>query len=226
MLRLFFLLIPALLCAQSFTSDLWKSTDSIHARTLAQPFLKGLADGSLPQESFRFYLLQDSLYLHEYSAILHALAAKAPRKEWADFLNQGAEACLKEEMNLHREYFRPEEVQRARPGSTNRKYLTFMATTVKQGTFAEGLAAVLPCYWVYWEVGQVLAKKGSPNKDYQKWIAQYSDPAYGKSIATIRQIMDEAVSALDSRARARIQSIWQRGVQFESDFWAMGWNRK
>ncbi|MDP8972351.1 MAG: hypothetical protein M3N45_04060 [Actinomycetota bacterium] len=32
------------------------------------------------------------------------------------------------------------------------------------------LGAVLPCYWIYWEVGQTLLEHGSPNPYYRKWI--------------------------------------------------------
>lgn len=218
-------LLPVLLAAESFTDDLWKSTADLHQKTLAHPFLLGLKDGSLAQEKFRYYLLQDSLYLGEYAKVLRTLASKAPRPEWAAFLNQGAKECLTEEMKLHREYFQPQEVQRAKQARTNKAYTDFLMETVASKDFAEGLAAVLPCYWVYWEVGRALARQGSPNQDYQKWISQYADPGYGKTISAIRSMMDEVARTESPSRRKALQATWRRGVAFELAFWEMAWNR-
>lgn len=41
-----------------FTGKLWRSIEGIYAEILAHPFLQGLTDGTLSEESFRFYVLQ------------------------------------------------------------------------------------------------------------------------------------------------------------------------
>jgi thiaminase len=59
---------------KGFTSELWRSITSIYDGILAHPFLRGLTDGTLTEERFRFYVLQDTFSLCKESA----LSGKAP----------------------------------------------------------------------------------------------------------------------------------------------------
>jgi thiaminase/transcriptional activator TenA len=63
----------------AFTKELWQSIEPIYAAILRHPFLRGLTDGSLPRESFKFYAVQDALYLREFARALSLAGAKAPR---------------------------------------------------------------------------------------------------------------------------------------------------
>src|SRR5436190_1371510 len=51
----------------AFAQELWRSIGPIYAAILRHPFVRGLTDGSLPRESFRFYAVQDALYLREFA---------------------------------------------------------------------------------------------------------------------------------------------------------------
>ena len=57
--------------------DLWADVEDVYAAILAHPFLTGLADGTLPRESFRHYIVQDAHYLRGYARALAVCAAKA-----------------------------------------------------------------------------------------------------------------------------------------------------
>ncbi len=59
---------------EGFTGELWRSIEDIYAQILAHPFLTGLTDGTLPECSFRFYVLQDALSVCKKSP----LSGKAP----------------------------------------------------------------------------------------------------------------------------------------------------
>ena len=63
---------------RQFTSDLWSEIADIFGAILDQPFVRGLTDGSLDLSAFKFYIVQDSLYLSEYARALSLAAAKAP----------------------------------------------------------------------------------------------------------------------------------------------------
>ena len=51
----------------SATAGLWRAIEPIYAAILAHPFLRGLTDGSLDREAFRFYAVQDALYLRDFA---------------------------------------------------------------------------------------------------------------------------------------------------------------
>ena len=56
------------------TEDLWKSY-------LEHPFVKGIADGSLDIDKFRFYMIQDYRYLLEYSKVFALGIVKSGRED-------------------------------------------------------------------------------------------------------------------------------------------------
>ena len=54
---------------EGFTGELWRSIEGIYGEILEHPFLQGLTDGTLPEERFRFYVLQSTLAVCKKSAL-------------------------------------------------------------------------------------------------------------------------------------------------------------
>src|SRR5258705_8141917 len=90
----------------AFTSELWRSIEPIYAAILRHPFLRGLTDGSLPRESFKFYAVQDALYLREFARALSLAGARAPPDDWVLMFKEHAAGALKVERRLHQSFFR------------------------------------------------------------------------------------------------------------------------
>jgi thiaminase/transcriptional activator TenA len=90
----------------AFTRELWKSIEPIYAAILEHPFLRGLTDGSLPRESFKFYAVQDALYLREFARALSLAAARAPEDDWIVMFNEHSAGALKVERALHEGFFK------------------------------------------------------------------------------------------------------------------------
>ncbi|NLG69157.1 MAG: thiaminase II, partial [Firmicutes bacterium] len=67
--------------SRSFPEELWGGITAIFEAILAHPFIQGLTDGTLPEEAFRFYVIQDALYLRDYARALALAAAKAPQEQ-------------------------------------------------------------------------------------------------------------------------------------------------
>lgn len=70
------LAVGAQAAEQRFTTELWTDLRPIYERSLQHPFLKGVADGSLPRSRFQFHLVQDAHYLLAFSRVLSLLAAR------------------------------------------------------------------------------------------------------------------------------------------------------
>lgn len=216
---------------QRFTQELWDQIRPIYAQTLKHPFLTGLSSGTLPRDRFEFYLLQDSHYLRAFAQALSVLAAKAPREEWAITLNEHAAAALKVERQLHESILASYGISKkamaeARPAPTNYAYTNHLLAAVWQRPFAEGLAALLPCYWIYWEVGKELKKRGSKNPDYQRWIDQYAGEEYGKIVEQVLAMMDEEAGRLDGPARQQARDLFTLSARYEYMFWDMAWRKE
>ncbi|MBL8234827.1 MAG: thiaminase II [Bryobacterales bacterium] len=216
---------------QSFTSQLWKSIASIYSATLRHPFLSGLSDGSLPREKFQYYLLQDALYLGAFSRALSVVASKSPRQEWSVSLNRDAIESLEVEKAMHGEILgsygvSTQKIQAALMAPVNYAYTNHLLLAAERGTFAEGLAAVLPCYWIYCEVGKELKKKGSRNKDYQRWIDQYAGEEYGKTVRRVLAMMDSAAEGLPQATLDRLTHLFVTSSRYEYQFWDMAWREE
>lgn len=229
-------LLLCLLCAlpaaaQDFTLSLWQSISPIYEKTLIHPFLKGLTDGNLPRDRFTFYVIQDRLYLRAFSQALNAAAAKAPREEWALTLTRHAIEAIEAERVLHDEILKTwgvssAEAAQAQMTPTNAAYTNHLFAAVHRGTFAEGLAALLPCYWIYWEVGKDLVKKGSKNPVYQRWIDTYAGEEYAKSVREALAIMDASIGRAGDEERARAREHFVRSARYEFMFWDMAWRKE
>jgi thiaminase/transcriptional activator TenA len=226
------LLLPALLSGQRlFTQDLWESARPVYRHTLEHPFLKGLADGKLPPEKFRFYLVQDALYLTRFSQALQVLASKAPDEEWSLTLSRHAIESIETERRMHVSLLASfgvgaEAMKTARAAPSNYAYTSHLLSVVQREPFVHGLAAVLPCYWIYWEVGKELKRKGSQNRDYQRWIDQYSDPAYGKAVQQVLDMMNAEASKLTPTAREAVKDVFRTSARYEWMFWEMAWREE
>lgn len=229
--------VPVLLAAAGadgqsrFTDELWSEIRPIYEKTLRHPFLKGLSDGTLARSRFQFYLLQDGHYLRAFGQTLSVLASKAPREDWAITLNEHAADALKVERQLHESILgsyglSKRDIERAGVAPTNYAYTTHLLATAHQRPFAEGLAAVLPCYWIYWEAGKELKKLGSKNPDYQKWIDQYAGEEYGKVVRQVLDMMNAEAARLDPQSRLAVKELFVRSARYEYMFWDMAWREE
>src|SRR2546423_15159068 len=88
-----------------FTTELWDTIAPIYAAILRHPFVRGLTDGTLPRESFRFYAVQDALYLRDFARALSLAAARAPADDWIIMFNEHAAGALRVERALHASFF-------------------------------------------------------------------------------------------------------------------------
>lgn len=204
-----------------FQDQLWTSIEPIYAATLKHPFLTGLTDGTLPKDRFEFYLKQDSLYLVAFAEALGLLASKAPRVDWMMTLNQHAIDSVKTERSLHEAILRGAAAQSMAP--TNYAYTSHLLATVHRKSFAEGLSALLPCYWIYLEVGRQLKKRGSRNADYQKWIDQYASEGYSKTVGMVLDMINEESKGLNDAVRKDCVDNFVASARYEYQFWDMAW---
>lgn len=208
----------------TFSRQLWQSNQDIYAAILEHPFLTGLTDGSLKKDAFAFYMIQDAHYLREFARALSITASKAPREEWAVLLNTHAADTLRYERQLHESVFKDygisaDKVRRTEPAPEAFAYTNFLVANAFRGSFGESLSALLPCYWIYWEVGKELKKKGSKNPVYQRWIDAYSAEGYGESVKAVLTIIDQVAQEASPAERALMQEHFRRTARYEWMFW-------
>jgi thiaminase (transcriptional activator TenA) len=159
-----------------FTTQAWKSIDQIYNSILQMEFIQELKQGSLSQEIFQHYIIQDGIYLGEFSRALAIISAKAPTPELQLQFARNASDAIAVERGLHEEFFAefnisPEVALSSQISPTCLNYTNFLLATAYQYSFPISVAAVLPCFWIYLEVGKhIYQQANSQINPYQKWI--------------------------------------------------------
>jgi thiaminase/transcriptional activator TenA len=217
--------------SQSWSGRLWASTVPTYEAILAHPFLRGLTSGSLPIQSFAFYLAQDAHYLADYTRALMVIGAKAPTHADSGMLARHAADAVTVELALHESLlsslgFSVADLADIPIAPTTRAYTSYLLAVAYGGTFAEGLAAVLPCYWIYEAVGRSLATAGSPDPRYQRWIDAYGDEAFAATVAEVLELTDRVGAALAPIEAARAGAHFEQAARYEWMFWDSAWRQE
>ena len=82
---------------------------------------------------------------------------------------------------------------------------------------------MLPCYWIYWEVGKALLKEGSPNPLYKRWIETYDGEEFGKLGEAILDLTDRVFEGLNPSQKACVKEAFVITSRYEWMFWDAAW---
>ncbi|WP_082369269.1 bifunctional hydroxymethylpyrimidine kinase/phosphomethylpyrimidine kinase [Arthrobacter sp. ERGS1:01] len=206
--------------AGAFGRELWADAAGPMAAILDLDFIKDLADGTLPEAHFAYYLAQDAMYLNAYSRVLARASELAPTEEEQRFWAGGAQNCLAVELSLHRDWLskHPATVEQ---GPVTKHYVDHLQAAAFAGSYGEVVAAVLPCYWLYAEVGRVLHAdytSRSAGHPYGSWLETYADEAFAQATETAISIVDAAARRGSEQERARMRTAFAHSAQYEVDF--------
>jgi thiaminase/transcriptional activator TenA len=208
----------------ALTADLWSSMAPIHAEILAHPFVTELTDGTLDDEAFRSYVVQDAHYLRDYARALALCAAKATTEADILMFARHAAGAIEVERELHAGFLADwgltNDALAATPvAPTCRAYTSYLLAVCATGSYAEAVAAVLPCYWIYAEVGAALLATGSPNPRYQRWIDTYGGEEFAAVVAEVLALVDRLGAEVGAAERERMRTHVVTTSRYEWMFW-------
>jgi thiaminase/transcriptional activator TenA len=211
----------------SFTDNLWQQIKPTYDAILDHPFLNQMADGTLSRERFVFYMKQDSLYLQEFSKALAIAGARAPDVDSMLFFVTSARTCAVVEQALHESYFKDFgvtlDVGRA---PANFAYASYLLATASNSSYRVAIAALLPCFWIYREVGDELVRRASAglgNNPYAKWIETYSSEEFSTSVDKAIGFVDAAAAEANDIERAEMAQAFDYASRMEWLFWDAAW---
>jgi thiaminase/transcriptional activator TenA len=215
----------------SLTDRLWSSIDDTYKAILAHPFIEGLTSGSLERDAFCFYVVQDSLYLREYARALAICAARSPSENAIKMFSEHAAGAIAVERQLHESFFvdfgiSEQQVETTEKAPTNVAYTSYLLASAYGGSFVEALGAVLPCYWIYWEVGKTLLERGSPDPRYKRWIETYGGEEFTAVVRAVLALTDEIGADLDRNEESNMIEHFKTTARYEWMFWDMGYRKE
>jgi thiaminase/transcriptional activator TenA len=223
--------IAVMKATTSWSTRLWSDIEDTYTAILSHPFITGLTDGSLNDKAFAHYVAQDVHYLRDYARALAIVGAKAPElADTAMFARHAAEV-FDVELELHTQLLPelgldPVTLNAEPVAPTTRAYTSYLLATAYGGSFADGLAAVLPCYWIYARVGTDLAARGSSDLRYQRWIDSYGGEAYAATVAEVLALTDRVGPTLTAADEAVARAHFTQTAQYEWMFFDAGYRRE
>jgi thiaminase/transcriptional activator TenA len=137
---------------------------------------------------------------------------------------QHARESVQAEMSLHKSVLEDygiskEKQAQMEPAPEAFGYMSYLVATAHSRPFEESIAALLPCYWIYWEVGKELLEKGSRDPHYQKWIDNYASEGYGETVKAVMAIANESARKTDEKTLAKMKEHFRRASRYEWMFW-------
>lgn len=204
-----------------WSENTWNGITSVYQSILEMPFITEMANGSLPMEKFQFYMAQDAIYLEHFGKALSMIAAKSRDAEHALAFNRFASEAIQAELYLHNSYFTDFEINdRGVAEPACHHYIHYLKSTVALDSVEIGLAAVLPCFWIYKKVGDyIYANSKLEGNPYRKWIEMYAGEEFGESVKKAIEICDQVADNTTDEIRNLMTEAFITASRLEFDFW-------
>lgn len=198
---------------------------------LRHPFVTGIGDGTLDMEKFRYFMLQDYLYLFDYARVFALGVVKARDPELMRVFAANVDAILGGEMKIHRAYMKrlditEEQVFSIKPALANLSYTNYMLSVAQTGSPMEIVASILACSWSYAEIGQALAAipGAAEHPFYGEWIRGYASEEYAATNQALIELMDSLAADAGEEQLAYLTDVFVNCSRYELGFWDMAWD--
>ncbi len=198
---------------------------------LRHPFVTGIGDGTLDMEKFRYFMLQDYLYLFDYARVFALGVVKARDPELMRVFAANVDAILGGEMKIHRAYMKRLDITEAqvfsiKPALANLSYTNYMLSVAQTGGPMEIVASILACSWSYAEIGQALAAipGAAEHPFYGEWIRGYASEEYAATNQALIELMDSLAADAGEDQLAYLTDVFVNCSRYELGFWDMAWD--
>jgi len=207
-----------------FSRAAWDGNARIYEVIRTMPFNAELAAGTLSEERFKHYITQDAHYLIGFGRALTLAAAKAPDPDRVVQFARSAEGAIVVERALHGSFFRQYGITAEAFAQTPlspacHHYVSFLIATAYGEPYEVLLGALLPCFWIYAEVGRDIHARAAPGNPYQAWIDTYAGEEFHAAVQAMIAATDEAAAGASGQARSRMHAAFARATQLEWIFW-------
>jgi len=188
------------------------------------PFNEELAAGTLPRETFRHYIVQDAHYLTGFGRGLAVAAAKAPHPDRIVQFCDAAKEAIVVERALHGGFMEQFGIDSTTFESTPlsrgaHHYISFLIGTAYSEPYEVGLAALLPCFWIYAEVGKDIHSRAGADNPYQAWIDTYAGEEFHEAVRKMLEAVDEAAEGAAPATIETMHRAYTASTRLEWIFW-------
>jgi thiaminase/transcriptional activator TenA len=207
-----------------FSREAWDRNAHAYDVIRTMPFNAALAAGTLSEQRFKHYITQDAHYLIGFGRALALAAAKAPNPDRIVQFVKAAEEAIVVERALHGSFFEqygitPKVFAGTPLSPACHHYVSYLLATAYAEPYEVVLGALLPCFWIYAEVGRDIHARAAANNPYQAWIDTYAGEEFHTVVRAVIAATDEAADAASPQLRLQMHAAFSRATQLEWMFW-------
>lgn len=209
----------------SATAEIWKAYNE-------HPFVLGIQNGTLDKDKFRYYMIQDYLYLEDYAKTFAVGVAKAKSLKTANLFAKYI-PVMNGELNVHDGYLArlgvtQEEVESTPRSLDNLSYTSYMLRVAYDEGEAEILTAILSCAYSYEIIAKNIVKNcpSSVNDEfYGEWVKGYASDSYAAENVILLDTLNCLTENYTEKQIQHLIDIFAACSRYELAFWEMAWNR-
>lgn len=211
-----------------FSESLREATKESWELSLNHPFVQGIVSGDLPLETFKNYILQDIYYLKHYGKVHAFAAAHSDDFHVAAKLAEKAKKTAEAELTVHKEHseilqITDAEIEKFKPAPTAYAYTSHLYRTSLSGSLAQIVAAMLPCYWLYADIGLTYKDAKPTEKIYQNWLNTYGSDWFQESTQEMIDLLDTLAEQAGETEKEKIKTQFIIAKEYELAFWEMSY---
>ncbi|RSL30537.1 thiaminase II [Salibacterium salarium] len=217
----------------TFSERLYEKVKPIWEKNHNHPFVQEMGKGTLDKDKFRYFMIQDYLYLIEYAKLFAIGAVKATDVKTMGEFAKMLDTTLNTEMALHRQYAKKfniseEELEQAKPAAVTVSYTHYMLAVGQNGGLAELVASLLPCMWSYAEIGKSLQQipGASEHEFYGEWISMYADDEFQELAQWTINLLDQLTEEKPEHELRHLEEMFLTTTRFEYMFWDMAYHEE
>jgi thiaminase/transcriptional activator TenA len=210
--------------ATAFHDRLKDAAQPIWGAIFAHPYLKELGDGTLPHDRFLYFIRQDYLYLFEFARVLCVGGSRAEDLDTLEMFAKHAANTVAVERVMHTGFIQrlglqAEQLLASERTPTTQAYTRHLLAVAQEGTLGEIVAAVLPCYWIYLEVGRHLATCQPADPVYRDWIKAYGSETFAGLVQQQLNLVDRLGARAPAHESRRMTEHFIQSSRYEYLFW-------
>ena len=189
-----------------------------------------IQNGTLDKDKFRYYIIQDYLYLEDYAKTFAVGVAKAKNLKMANLFAKYI-SVMNGELDVHNGYLArlgvtQEEIDSTPRSLDNLSYTSYMLRVAYEEGEAEILAAILSCAYSYEIIAKNIVKNNpsSINDEfYGDWIKGYASEGYAEENVILLEELNCLTENYTEEQIQHLVDIFVACSRYELAFWEMSW---
>lgn len=210
-----------------FSDRLYNSAEALWLEAANKGFLIDMAKGTLDEERFKKYMIQDYLYLLDYLDILKRTLELSQDENISEFLRKTIadteyEGCIVHVANMKELGVTEADLKNSVKEQPIEEYLEFMNKQLEEGGLVTGLTALLQCSWNYAFLGEKLSEKYSevlPDSRYRSWFEAYTREDYIQSNNGWIEMVNKCCTGISEDEIVRLCNVFRTCAIYENKFW-------